>query len=870
MAEIGQITTNTEPSLNRLLLSSYRFAKASRHMDSILRTPTRLTRREREILALMALNLSTNEIAERLVVSIQTVRWYIKELYSKLDVHSRDEAVAKIEALLQGAAPPAPPALTHSLPARMTTFIGRNQELTTLRSILLHAETRLLTLVGTAGMGKTRLSIEVAYSLLDAFPDGVTFIALASLNDPALVAETTAQALGVHESNPDAIIAALKNNLRSKHALLIFDNFEHVLDAAPLIADLISAAPHLKVLATSREPLNLYSERQFLISSLSLPDDAIKLFDQRAKTVDPTFLLTPENTEIVSQICAELDGIPLAIELAAARIRLFPLPMLLSRLNHRLSLLTGGARDLAERHRTLRDAINWSYQLLSEDEKWLFRRLGVFAGGWAPEALEAIGSPELTQDIYEIFDSLIAKSLIKLAANSNEEPRFIMLETLREFALEQLITAGELDSVQALHAAYFLKMAQTVLQLGFDQHSIDYLHSLNVELENFRLALDYLHTTDGAAEQEMAMIGALGRFWWERGHMNDMLTRTQAAIARDREAFALDIRAGAYAMLSFAHGGFYQNELAIQSAEIALTLAKQAGSPYWTARALVALIACNPLPGGNERRLQLAKEALALLPQLDHPSTEIPILESYIFALEAAGEMEQAAKMYDRILMLAKRHNDYRILNFLLQRRVIELRNLQDYEGSYAAAVEGLETARRSEDKRIILSFLRLHADAAVKAERLNDARQSTNELLKLAAHMNILAELSNAYQTDCFVAHKEGNIAQARTALRMALESSKEVDLLDFRLGSLLRFAEAFINLGDFETAARLYGAAGQLCQKHRVDRSLVFSAYTDTMMEAVKAAIEAERFNCLHEEGAAMSAEAAWALALERVEHL
>lgn len=869
MAVARQIITNAELLSNHLSSQSYKFIKVAKGMDSSLHTSTRLTRREREILGLMAQNLSNNEIAEHLVISIQTVRWYVKELYSKLDVHNRDEAIAKVEALTFRLSQHQPDP-SHNLPARVTTFVGREQELMTIRSILLHSETRLLTLIGTAGIGKTRLSLETAYPLLDTFPDGVTFIDLAPLNDPALIVAATAQALGLAESETGAIMTALKNTLYSRRALLIFDNFEHVLDAASLIAELISAAPNLKVLVTSRESLNLYAEQQYLVPSLSLAVDAVRLFEQRAKSVDSAFLLTSENTAIVSQICSKLDGVPLAIELAAARIRLFPPPLLLSRLNKSLSLLTGGARDLVERHRTLRGAIDWSYQLLNDDEKRLFRRLGIFAGGWAPEALEAIGAPDLKQDVYEVFDSLIAKSLIKLMAGSNEESRFIMLETLREFALEQLSAAGELEYARSLHASYFLEVAKTILPLGFNRHGTDFLRNLNIELENFHLALDYLHETDGMAAQEMTMVGALGRFWWERGRINDMLSRSLAAISRDEEAISPEIRAGAYAMLSFACGGSYQNELAMQSAEIALALARQAESPYWMARALVTLSACNPLSGGNERRLQLARESLELLPQLEHPSVEIPLLEVYIFALEAMGEMDQAAEMSDRMLMLAKRYDDYRTLNIGLQRRVLKLRDAGDDVGSYSAAVEGLEIARHTDNRRMILSFLSLHALASMKLERLGEARQLTNELLKLSAFMNIPAELSIAHQTDCLLAQKEGDITRVKDSLRQALENGKEVDLLDFRLISLLCFAEVFIILGNDALAAQIYGTVEQSCRNHSLDRGIVFSTQNNTTLEAARTTLNIEVFEQLYAAGAAMSPKSAWALALNYAEHI
>ncbi len=844
--------------------------------DSMLPSFPRLTRRERDILTLIVQDLSTNEIAEQLVVSVQTVRWYIKELYSKLDVHTREEAIAKAESLISK-----PPSLQvdslHNLPTRSTTFVGRQQEIEAIRAALLHPDTRLLTLIGTAGMGKTRLSIEAAYTLLDSFPDGVTFISLAPLSDASLVAETTAKSLGLSANTPDIVVAALKNALRPRRALLIFDNFEHVLEATSLVSELLSVSPRLKVLATSREPLNLYGEQQYIVPPLSLMEnatsamsDAVILFAQRAKAVDAAFTLTPENTVIIDQICARLDGIPLAIELAAARIRLFPPPILLNRLDKRLHLLTGGARDLAERHRTLRSAIDWSYQLLDDDEKRLFRRLSVFAGGWTLEVLEGISTPELKQDVYQIFDSLIAKSMIKVAFSSDEDPRLYMLETLREFALEQLSETHELENARFLHASYFLELAKAVMKLKFDKESEIFMRKLDLELENLRLALDYFHQSDAMAEQEITMIAGLVQFWWDRSHLNEMISRGEAALSRDSNAIPPDLRAGLYLGLSSAYGGFYRNEEAVRYAEVGLALARRSEDVFWILSGLVVLAACNPLPGGNEYGIQLLQEALDLLPILDDPSFELPILSNFEVKLSNAGKMEQATKVRERAIMLSRQYGHHRSLAYALQHQSVVLFDIGDYAGAYTSAIEGLEAAQQIDHKRITFALLCQLADAEIELALLADAHITLDKLSKLATVANIPADLSTSYQLACSLAQKEGDASRTKTTLQQALGSGQNVDDLEFKLYSLLRFSGSFAALGDHFTAARLCGIVEHACQANDIERSMLFSARFNKEIEAIRVALGTETFARLQTEGASMSVEAGWALALAQVKHV
>jgi predicted ATPase/transcriptional regulator with XRE-family HTH domain len=366
----------------------------------------------------------------------------------------------------------------NNLLAPVTSLVGREQEVRRVSTLLAHESVRLLTLTGPGGVGKTRLAIQAAHDLLDHFEDGICFVSLAPISAPDLIASTIVQALGMRETSSRSLLDRLKDFLCDKHLLLLLDNFEHVIASGPLVAELLAAAPGVKVLVTSRAVLRLSGEHEFPVAPLEVPDlkrlppigvlaqyAAVELFVQRARAVTPSFQFTPANAASVAELCVRLDGLPLAIELAAARVKLLPPHMLLARLDYCLPILTGGSRDLPARQQTLRATIDWSYDLLTGAEQQMFRRLAVFVGGCTLEAVEAvlIDQHEATNDVdrtrafqpaaLDILDGLTAlmdKSLIQ-QSDTDGEPRFTMLETIREYALERLAESGEADAVQRRH-----------------------------------------------------------------------------------------------------------------------------------------------------------------------------------------------------------------------------------------------------------------------------------------------------------------------------------------------------------------------------------------------------------------------------------
>ncbi len=459
-----------------------------------------------------------------------------------------------------------------SLPAQRTRLVGRDRELAAAGQLVLRSDVRVLTLTGPGGIGKTRLGLQVAEESRDRFPGGIHFLALAPIGDPGLIASAIAKALGVREVRSSSPLESLTEHLQQSSRapmLLLLDGFEHLISAAPIVADLVLAGPHLKVLVTSRSPLHVYGEHEFPVPPLALPDlrtplsvaaasecEAVSLFVQRAAAVQPDFALTPENAPVIAEICARLDGLPLAIELAAARVKLLSPSAMRMRLENRLQLLTGGARDLPARHQTLRGAIDWSHDLLDAAEQKLFRRLSVFAGGCTLEAAEAVcdSTSDLGLDMLEGIEALVDRSLLQRVEPAEGESRFVMLETIREYSLEQLAASGDEALARRSHAAYCLVLAEEQVSESGDVEATSWLDRFEIEHDNFRAALEHL-TRSGQPEWGLRLGAALFRFWEMREHLaegRDRLRRLLAlpgAAARDkaraRALFAAGVLAGA-------------------------------------------------------------------------------------------------------------------------------------------------------------------------------------------------------------------------------------------------------------------------------------------------------------------------------------
>ena len=497
-----------------------------------------LTRREREILRSLAGDLYSHEIAEALTLSPNSIKWYTRQIYAKLGVHSRKEAIRRARELGLLETKTNLVFHPHNLPAALTPFVGRQAELAQVRQMLVDPVYRLLTLTGAGGVGKTRLALRAAEEQQGNYPDGACLVELASLSDSELVPQTVAAAFDLHPERDRPSLTVLVDFLCSRNLLLVLDNCEHLVAAcASLAHSLLLGCPALHILATSREALGIEAERTYLVPSLSFPApgekispeiltkyDAIDLFTRRAKVALPDFELDEANTAAVTGICRHLDGIPLALELAAARLHVMDVDEIASQLEHRFHLLSGGDRTAPPRLQTMHASIDWSYQLLSEAEKSLLRCLSVFAGGWSLAAAKAVWADKAypEADILDLLGGLVNKSLVQVLRRQGRELTYRLLETIRQYLLEKLSESGEAETIRDQHLGYFLTLAE---RAEGEMHGVDQkacFDRLEGEHDNFRAALTWSQKSgEGRAEAGLRVAGSLWWFWYMRGYIKE-------------------------------------------------------------------------------------------------------------------------------------------------------------------------------------------------------------------------------------------------------------------------------------------------------------------------------------------------------------
>jgi predicted ATPase/class 3 adenylate cyclase len=606
----------------------------------------------------------------------------------------------------------------NNLPAQLTSFVGREEQVAEVERLL--DRSRLLTLTGPGGSGKSRLALRVAADLLPRYQDGAFLVDLSPVTDPALIPASVAKALEVPEAAGRPILDEVTEHLRHRELLLVVDNFEQVAEAGPVIERLLGAAPQVKALVTSRVVLSLRGEQEYPVPPLP-GVEAVRLFCERAVAASPSFALTEENTPVVAEIAARLDGLPLAIELAASRAKVLTPDQILARLERRLTLLTTGARTLPDRQRTLRAAIAWSYDLLDPVQRRLFGRLSVFTGGWALASAEAVCDPQaLGVDALDGLTSLVDQSLVRRVESPGRPSRFAMLETIREFAREQLEASGDQAQLRRRHAEHFLDLAVAAEPhlTGADQS--EWLDRCDAEHANLRAALGWAVEV-GEAGRAQAAAGGLWRFWQQRGHLVEGRRWLEEVLAMPAGQVPTAARAKA---LAGAGGIAWWTDRGPARAhyEEALAIERQLGDPARTADALYNLAFAVAADDDWDRAAGLFEEALALFRRLGDEPGVARVLTMLVVPEAVAGDWERVIAGIEEVVAIWRRRRARLDLAYALVWLAFAVGRAGRREPARATALEALELFRDAGDATgLALVFLDLaflltwegrHADA--------------------------------------------------------------------------------------------------------------------------------------------------------------
>jgi predicted ATPase/DNA-binding winged helix-turn-helix (wHTH) protein len=628
-------------------------------------------------------------------------------------------------------------AALHNLPVSLTNFVGRNREIAELLQLL--PATRLLTLTGSGGSGKTRLALELAANVLDRFEDGVWVVDLAALSDPSLLPQTVATVLDVRERPDRPLREALADYLRNRQMLVILDNCEHLLTGCAQLADaLLRAAGRLCILATSREGLAITGERLWRVPSLSIPQpqdatsveallehDAVKLFVERGCVVDAAFTLTPANAAVVAEVCVRLDGIPLAIELAAARLKVLSIEEIGARLNDRFRLLTGGSRTAVARQRTLEATVDWSYDLLLESERQLMRQLSVFAGGWTIEAAEEVTSSDgrTRGEVLDLLTRLVDKSLVNVVSESDGSRRYEFLETVRQYARERLLQSGEAERLRDRHLAFFLALVRRVEPELTRAEQVLWLNRLQRDHGNLRLAIEWCLAAPNHADQGLELAVALCWFWLKRGYFREGQELIERALPGGRDAPA-PLRAKA--LMALGSLTFFQGHLVRTRALLdeSAALGRTTGDLSIVGFSLgLNSVAALEL-GDVEACVRLATEGRAAARASMAPWMQGPSLASFAYLAMEAGDFEGAGRLHEEALELSRRQGEKWGMGITLSDlgtlRVLQQRHAE----ARALCVEGIVLYQEFGDRRGIAWCLGiLSAAEAAEGHGLRAAR---------------------------------------------------------------------------------------------------------------------------------------------------
>ena len=718
------------------------------------------------------------------------------------------------------------PVLFQNLPFLLTPLIGREQQEQAISSLLLRPEVRLLTLTGTGGIGKTRLAQKVAKDLIKEFPHGVCLVQLAPLSDPDLVVPTIAQTLGLRDVEERSLFESLKVFLRDKHLLLLLDNFEQVLEASPALVKLLLACPSIKILVTSRAVLHVEGEYEFSVPPLSLPDPlhlpapeellrygAVALFVQRAQAVKPNFVLSGDNAAAIAQICIRLDGLPLALELAAARSKLLPPQALLGRLTHRLAVLTSGRQDTPTRQQTLRNTISWSYDLLNAEEQGCFRRLAIFVGGCSLEAAEAVCSAtaDLSLPAMDLVTSLLDRSLLQQSDPGGEEPRLLMLETIREYALESLADSGELEATGGSHAMYYLVLAEQGEPELFEHQQRLWVGRLMRDTENLRAALLWSQTHQ-RKEQLLRLAGNLGHFWYMCGRFSEAMLWIETALREVAPDVAVSARIKALYIVALIASHLGQSDLLFVRARECLALARQNEDSRGFAIASWPLVHHLLADGDMFEAHAQAEETLTFVrahAPAEDSWTLACALNAFGSVVLSQGDYTQAQHLYERAIALFKEAGDlwlYGELHLFLANVYWAQR---DEAKAQSFLKEGLAVHNQVGNAWVTGWFVSLFGKIALRQGDIPRARFLLEAGLKRHQQLGDQQGQALIYALLAQAAASEHDYMTTRNLAVQSLEIARSVHDSRSQILCLEELADVVADQGESDWAARLWGAA-------------------------------------------------------------